>query len=118
VDVPGGGGRLHYGGRGVTICPLILSDCAVFIVREVSELSVWYSNVKKNPLGLCGVWPAATDKMSTGGACPGTPDTYKVPFSFSLDTERYVNPPPPTGPGWIVSSLNVEIVDNEIVKKQ
>jgi hypothetical protein len=71
--------------RGVRICPLIplvITECPGTIVRELSELTNWYSNVyDSDPLGFHEVWMqvvTAMEECSTGTTTLDVMDSYKI----------------------------------------
>jgi hypothetical protein len=81
--------------RGVRICPLIplvTSECPGTIVRELSELMNWYSNVyDSDPLGFHEVWlemVAAMEECSTGTTTLDVMDSYKLALPSTLSTMK------------------------------
>jgi hypothetical protein len=81
--------------RGVRICPLIplvITECPGTIVRELSELTNWYSNVyDSDPLGFHEVWiqmVAAMEECSTGTTTLDVMDSYKIALPSTLATVK------------------------------
>ncbi len=79
--------------RGVHVCPLvplILTECPGSIMREICELSVWFSTIYENSNhGLNATWSSLVEAMeaaSTGSVRLETMDTYKVALLSSLNS--------------------------------
>jgi hypothetical protein len=85
--------------RGVRICPLIpliTSECPGSIVRELCELTNWYSNVyDSNPLGFHEVWMemvAAMEESSIGTTILDVMETYKLAMPSTLGSRTLDRP--------------------------
>jgi hypothetical protein len=81
--------------RGVHICPLIplvVSECAGSVTREICELSVWLSNVYENDnKGLHETWSSlveAMENISTGSTRTEIMDSYKVALPSTLTSNN------------------------------
>jgi lysophospholipase L1-like esterase len=79
--------------RGVRVCPLIpliISECTGTIVRELSELTNWYSSVyDTSPLGFHDVWlelVAAMEEYSSGSVTLDVMDSYKLALPATLQS--------------------------------
>ncbi len=79
--------------RGVRICPLIpliVSECPGTIVRELCELTNWFSNIyDTSPLGFHDVWlklVAAMEENSTGSIALDVMDSYKLALPSTLQS--------------------------------
>jgi hypothetical protein len=77
--------------RGIRICPLIpliTSDCPGPVIRELSELAVWFETVYgTDPQGMHGTWMrlvAAMEKCSMGTTSLDVMETYKVVLPSNL----------------------------------
>jgi hypothetical protein len=66
----------------------VKTECPGTIVRELSELANWYSNVyDSDPLGFHEVWAqavAAMEDCSTGATALDVMDSYKIPLPSTL----------------------------------
>jgi hypothetical protein len=81
--------------RGVHICPLIplvVSECAGSVTREICELSVWFSSVYENDnKGLHETWSSlveAMENISTGSTRTEIMDSYKVALPSTLTSNN------------------------------
>ncbi len=70
------------------LIPLISTDCAGSLAREIAELAAWIAIVyDNNPLGMQDAWAAvavATENLSIGSVALTNMDTYKIPLPQSL----------------------------------
>jgi hypothetical protein len=79
--------------RGIRVCPLIpmiVAECTGTIVRELSELTNWYSSVyDTSPLGFHDVWlelVAAMEENSSGSVTLDVMDSYKLALPSTLQS--------------------------------
>ncbi len=79
--------------RGIRVCPLIpliLAECTGNIVREISEIALWFKTVyDTNPQGLHDAWMGLVTAMeahSTGATTLDVLESYKTPVPSSLSS--------------------------------
>jgi hypothetical protein len=79
--------------RGIRVCPLILlilAECTGNIVREISEIALWFESVyDTNPQGLHDTWMCLVTAMeahSTGATSLDVLESYKTPVPSSLSS--------------------------------
>ncbi len=77
--------------QGIRICPLlplITTECPRSVIRELSELAVWFESVYgTDPQGLHGTWMrlvAAMETCSTGTTSLDVMETYKIVMPSNL----------------------------------
>ncbi len=79
--------------RGIRVCPLIpliLAECTGNIVRDLSEIALWFETVyDTNPQGLHDTWMGLVTAMeahSTGVTSLDVLESYKIPVPSSLSS--------------------------------
>ncbi len=88
--------ELWHGSRVCPLIPLILTECAGSVTRELNELSLWFEDVyDSDPQGLHEVWRglvAAMDSLSSGAMQLDVMDSYKVLLPWSLQCRTLDKP--------------------------
>jgi hypothetical protein len=85
-----------HGSRVCPLIPLILTECAGSVTRELNELSLWFEDVyDSDPQGLHEVWRGlvvAMDSLSSGAMQLDVMDSYKVLLPGSLQCRTLDKP--------------------------